>query len=118
MKTLPSFTLCLLLSLCLALSSCKETQQMQKQLKEATVRITALQAELAQMETQMASVRSQLPAGTATEQGLKQHTVQLATGVVALETEIAQTQAAIQETQKALEAAKADLQTLRAKTPH
>jgi septal ring factor EnvC (AmiA/AmiB activator) len=70
------------------------------------------------METQMASARSQLPASTATEQGLKQHAVQLATGVAAVETEIAQTQTAIQEAQKALETAKADLQTLRAKAPH
>ena len=102
--------------LCLTLTACKETQQMQKQLAEMTTKITTLQAELVQMESQIAAYRTQSPVAV-NEQAARQQSVQLAAGVVAVENEIAQTQAAILEAQTTLETAKKDLETLRAKAP-
>ncbi len=119
MKTPLSVLPRLLLSLvCLTLSSCKESQQIQKQLTETTTKVAALQAELAQIEVQVASFRAQFPSALANEQIAKQQTLKLAAGVVAIEGEITQTQASIQEAETALESVKKSLEALRVKAPH
>lgn len=106
-----------LLLVCVALVSCKETKLMQAQLAELNVKIQAVQAEMVQMENQMADYRKQMPTAMSGGQVAKQQAAVLAAGLAAVETEIAQTQAAIKDTESAIEAAKKDLETLRTKDP-
>jgi septal ring factor EnvC (AmiA/AmiB activator) len=108
--------LCLLV-LCFLLPSCKETQEMQKQLVELNQKIATAQHELQTADAKMAEFRPQLPPTLAGDQAVQQLVVQLAASVVAIENEIAQTQASIKRAEDTLAASKQELESLRSKDP-
>jgi chromosome segregation ATPase len=105
----------LLLVLCLLLTSCKETKQMQAEIAVVSAKIVALQTELAQMDTQIAEMRRSLPGGADVTASAKQKAVLLAAEVVALEKEIKQVQDELQFSESALSSERQDLQALQAR---
>lgn len=120
MKPLPELASrpLILLALCLALTSCKENQQMQKQLDAANARVSAVQTESLTIDQDMANYRREIPAYAGTgASGAQQYAVQLATELAALETQVAQTKKTIADAEAALAKARQDLEALRAKAP-
>lgn len=108
----------LLLLTVLGLSSCKETQEIQKQLDTANAQVQSLQKELAQMDMQMAEHRKTIPAYAGTgEAGAKQYAVQLASELVAAENEAATLQTAIQAAETALAEAQKSHELVKSKDP-
>lgn len=108
----------ILLACCLALTSCKENQQMQQQLDEANAKVKAVQTESLTIDQDMANYRREIPAYAGTgAAGAQQYAVQLATELVALETQVAQTKKTLAESEAALAKARQDLEALRAKAP-
>lgn len=102
---------------CISLTSCKETHEMQKQLDELNQKIATAQQELQTADAKMAEFRPQLPPTLAGDQAVQQLVVQLAASVVAIENEITQTQTSIKKAEETLAASKQELESLRSKDP-
>jgi predicted nucleic acid-binding Zn-ribbon protein len=110
-----SFTQVILLSIsCLALTSCKETQNLKQQLTDTTTRIKALHDESTTMNSQMVELRKFLPATINSEAMIKEFTTQLAGSIVGIENDISRTKASLQEAESQLSQAHKDLESLRA----
>jgi chromosome segregation ATPase len=114
----PSASLPLLITTCLFLTSCKKTQELQKQLDEANAKVQAVQMESAEIDKKMADYRKEIPAyagvGAA---GAKQYAVQLAAELISVENQVAQAQETIKQAEAELEHAKKELQTVKSKDP-
>ena len=108
----------LLLLTVLSLSSCKENQEIQKQLNATNAQVQSLQKELAQMDIQMAEHRKTIPAYAGTgEAGAKQYAVQLASELIAAENEVTRLQTDIQAAETALAEAKKSHDLVKSKDP-
>lgn len=102
----------------LCLSSCKENQEIQKQLDAANAQVQTLQKELAQMDLKMAEHRKTIPAYAGTgEAGAKQYAVQLASELVAAENEAVRLQTAIQAAEAALAESQKSYDLVKSKDP-
>jgi chromosome segregation ATPase len=116
LTTLPRTLLPLLA--CLSLASCKENQEIQKQLDTANAQVQSLQKELAQMDAKMAEHRKTIPAYAGTgEAGAKQYAVQLASELVAAENEAARLQTAIQAAETVLSESQKSYDLVKSKDP-
>lgn len=106
----------LLLACCLALTSCEENRQLQKQLDEANAKVQTVQTESLTIDQDMASYRREIPAYAGTgAAGAQQYAVQLATELAAVETQTAQTRKTLADAEAALAKARQDLEALKAK---
>ena len=108
----------LLMAACLCLTSCKETQELQKQLDETRAKIMAVQQESQDIDKKMADYRKEIPAyagvGAA---GAKQYATQLASELISVENQVTQMVTTIKEAEATLEKARQELQTVKAKDP-
>jgi hypothetical protein len=98
---------------CFALTSCKETESMKKDVESTTAQIQMLQNESASMDTQMIELRKFLPPTVATEPLIKQFSAKLAVEVVGIENEIARVKTSLVEAETQLASARKDLETIR-----
>jgi len=114
----PSTSLFLLIPVCLSLTSCKETQELQKQLNETNSKVQAVVQESLEIDKKMADYRKEIPAyagvGAA---GAKQYAVQLAAELISVENQVDQAQETIKQAEAELEHAKKELQTVKSKDP-
>lgn len=104
----------LLIITCLALTSCKETETLKKQLAENTTKIKALQEEATSLDSQMIELKKFLPATIVSEALVKEFSAKLAVGVVGIENEITNVKTNIAEAEVQLAQAQKDLEALRA----
>jgi uncharacterized coiled-coil DUF342 family protein len=113
-----SNSLTLLLSASLCLTSCKETQELQKQMNEVNAKVQAVQAESLEIDKKMAEYRKEIPAyaglGVA---GARQYAVQLAAELISVENQVAQAQETNKQAESELAQARKDLQAVKAKDP-
>lgn len=103
---------------CLSLTSCEETQKMQREAEETHAKVQVIQQETQQMDMKMAQYRREIPGYVgAGEAGIRQYTVQLASELAAAEGQVARTQAEVMEAEAALADARKSLEAVKSKDP-
>jgi uncharacterized coiled-coil DUF342 family protein len=114
----PSPHALLLLAACLSLTSCEETQKLQREADETNAKVQAIQQETQQMDMKMAQNRREIPAYVgAGEAAIKQYTVQLAAELAAAEGQVARAQAEVKDAETALAQARKSLAEIKSKDP-
>ena len=98
---------------CFALTSCKDTESMKKEVATTYAEIKKLQEETVSIDTQMIELRKFLATTDASETLIKQLTANLANEVVGLENEITRVRTSLLEAETQLATAQKDLETLR-----
>jgi hypothetical protein len=111
MQATPSTLAKLFLISCFALTSCKETEFMKKDVEATTAQIKLLQDESASMDAQMIELRKFLPPTVTTEPLIKQFSAKLALEVVGIENEVARVKTSLVEAETLL--ARAHIEALR-----
>lgn len=108
----------LILAGCLSLTSCEETQKLQREAGDTNTKVQAIQQETQQMDMKMAQYRREIPAYVgAGEAAIKQYTVQLAAELAAAEGQVARAQAEVKEAEAALAQARKSLEEIKSKDP-
>lgn len=114
----PSLQALLLLAGCLGLTSCDETQKLQREAEETQARVQTIQQETQQMDMKMAQYRREIPTYVgAGEAAMKRHMVQLAAELAAAEGQVARAQAEVKEAETILAQARKSLADIKSKDP-
>ena len=109
------FTLVLLPIICLTLTGCRETLEMQAQLNESVAHMEKLKSEAAALDAALIDLRRKLPAASAPEVAAQKMTTQATADLKILEAQLTQSAALYQQTEAAVAALQKDLATLQVK---
>ena len=113
MQVTPSALAKFFLISCFALTSCKETESMKKEVAATQAAIKKLQEEAVSMNTQMIELRKFLATTVASEPLIQQFTVKLANEIVRIEHEMTRVKTSLSEAETQLAKAQKDLASLR-----
>jgi chromosome segregation ATPase len=98
---------------CFALTSCKDTASMKKEVETTYAEIKKLQEETVSIDTQIIELRKFLATTVDSAPLIKQFTAKLANEVVEIENEITRARTSLAEAETQLATAQKDLETLR-----